>query len=152
MFCQHHSLISLPAGSAMISGIDTTDEQFVSITDPTTNQEIMVPVSQSNLGPFESLLAATEVADNQSEENPGEGKQHKRLFCDYWTHNFFLNKRSEPVYYNLVTWVVVFLLRFEGYRKFPMDVFGSHISFTATNLLHTSCPCEVPLYLSQRKK
>ena len=66
--------IFLAAGSAMISGMDTTDEQFVSITDPTTNQEIMVPVSQSNLGPFESLLAATEAADSQSEENPGEGK------------------------------------------------------------------------------
>ena len=37
----------------------------------------MVPVSQSNLGPFESLLAATEAADTQSEKNPGEGKQHK---------------------------------------------------------------------------
>ena len=57
----------------MISGMDTTDEQFVSITDPTTNQEIMVPVSQANLGPFESLLAATEAADH-SEENTGEGK------------------------------------------------------------------------------
>ena len=70
--------IIFPAASAMISGMDTTDEQFVSITDPTTNQEIMVPVSQANLGPFESLLVATEAAD-QPEENTGEGENHFNL-------------------------------------------------------------------------
>ncbi len=57
------------AVTAMISGMDTADEQYVAVTDPTTNQEVMVPVSHTNLGPFESLLAATEAADTHAEEN-----------------------------------------------------------------------------------
>lgn len=53
----------------MISGMDSVDEQYVAITDPATNTEMMVPVSHTNLGPFESLLAATEAADAQSDDN-----------------------------------------------------------------------------------
>ncbi len=39
----------------------------MAISDPSTNQEIMVPITHGNLGPFESLLAATEAAEEHEE-------------------------------------------------------------------------------------
>ncbi len=71
------------AGSTLLSSLDegdeqyvttgeeqyvsTGEEQYVAISDPATNQEIMVPITHGNLGPFESLLAATEAAEEQEE-------------------------------------------------------------------------------------